>query len=286
MLTPNEIQSKLRNVKTISTLPQVMTRVMAVVADDRSSAKDLAKEIRPDQAMTSKILKVSNSAYYGFYRKIANIEDAVVVLGFKEIRSLCLAITVFGLFGESRGTAADRRKLWRHCTITAVLAEMLAEPYPDEYPQAFTAGLLHDLGRAVLDQYFPEVWTAVCEKVNERRVHWLPVERELIGTDHAEIGFWLAEQWAFPPALTECIRFHHEPMRAEVSPRLTALVHLANILSRRDLDPTTPTEIAPPLDERVYQLVPLSKDRVEALFEKFRQRQEGVEVLLNTLAPA
>ena len=87
----------------------------------------------------------------------------------------------------------DRRSFWRHSVITAVLAEMLAEPYAEEHPQAFTAGLLHDLGRAVLDQFFAEEWKEVCLEAKRRQTHWLPVERELLGTDHAEVGFWLAE---------------------------------------------------------------------------------------------
>lgn len=281
-----EIHSKLGDIRGISTLPHVMTRIMAVAADEDSSAKDLAREVRSDQALASKILKVVNSAYYGFYRKIANIDDAVVILGFKEIRSMCLALTVMHLFSEGQNEYFDRRQLWRHSVITALLAEMLAEPYAEEHPQAFTAGLLHDLGRAVLDQFFPEAWKEVCLEVERRQCHWLQVEQDLLGTDHAEVGFWLAERWDFPTSLTESIRFHHEPSRAEVAPRLTGIVHLANLLSRRDLPAPPPPERIPPLDQRVYEHVPLSKDRVDQLVDKFAKNREGVQALLDSILPA
>lgn len=286
LASAEQIYSRLRDIKSIATLPQVMTRIMAVVTDGKSSAKDLAKEIRTDQALTSKILKISNSAYYGFYRKIVNIEDAVVVLGFKEIRSLALAVTVYGLFDEGKNVFFNRKYFWRHCVITAVLSEMLSEPYPEQQAQAFTAGLLHDLGRAILDQYFPEEWKVICREVEQRRQHWLPVERELIGTDHGEIGYWVAERWSFPQGLTECMRFHHEPLRAEVSPRLTAIVHLADLLSRRDAQEQAQCEALPQLDPGVYKQVPLSRNKVEALAGNYQTRKAGVEALIGQLTTA
>ena len=284
--TFEEISNRIRNIKSIATLPHVMTRIMAVVADGRSSAKDLANEVRIDQALTSKILKVANSAYYGFYRKITNIEDAVVVLGFKEIRSLALAITVFGIFDETVNPFFDRKKFWRHCVITAVLAEMLAEPYSEESVQAFTSGLLHDLGRAVLDQFFPQEWKVICDEVQRRKVHWCEVEQELMGATHAEIGYQLGERWSFPPSLTDSIRYHHEPMRAETAPRLTAIVHLADLLSRRDKEQDEQYAVVPPLDQRVYQHVPLSRDRVEAIVQKYGKRRAGIEALVSQIVPA
>jgi putative nucleotidyltransferase with HDIG domain len=167
--------------------------------------------------------------------------------------------------------------------ITAVLSEMLAESYPDQQTQAFTAGLLHDLGRAILDQYFPEEWRVICQEVEQRRQHWLPVERELIGTDHGEIGYWMAERWSFPPGLSECMRFHHEPLRAEASPRLTGIVHLADILSRRDNQEQAQCEAFPQLDQGVYRHVPLSKEKVEALAGNYQKRKAGVEALIGQL---
>lgn len=286
LLDANQIQKRLRDIKSLSTLPHVMMRVMTVIMSENSSAKDLAAEIRSDQAMTSKILKLANSAYYGFYRKIANIDDAVVLLGFKEIRSLCLAISVFDLFSNAGNDYFDRKQFWRHSMVTAVLAEMLAEPYSEAYSQAFTAGLLHDLGRVVLDQYFPDQWKEVCKAVAERKTHWLAVEQEFLGTHHAEIGFWLTERWDFPPALTESIRYHHEPAKADSASRLTGIVHLADILSRRDLSIPPPQETIPALDPGVYERVPLSRDKLDKLMKRFGERRDGIQSLIDTLAPA
>jgi putative nucleotidyltransferase with HDIG domain len=279
-----EIQDRLFEIKALSTLPHVMTRVMAVVADSSSSAKDLAREIRSDQALTSRILKVSNSAYYGFHRKISNIDDAVVVLGFDEIRSLCLAITVLNMFNEDGSTYFDRRLFWRHSVVTAVLSEQLAENYPEEKHQAFAAGLLHDMGRAVLDQYFPELFSKICIEVERRKVHWLQVERDMIGTDHCEIGLWVAERWNFPDSLTEAIGYHHHPAGSEQAPRLVGMIHLADIISRRDLPEPPPGSMLPPLDKKVYDRVALSQERVEQLASSLENRSSGVQDLIDILA--
>jgi putative nucleotidyltransferase with HDIG domain len=274
------IRSRMREIPHLSTLPQVMTRIMAVLNDEDSSAKDLAKEVRADQAMTSKILKVSNSAYYGFYRKISNIEEAIVVLGHQEIRSLSLAITVLSLYNENNEISYDRRQFWRHCVTTAVLADMMAKNHKNIIAQAFTAGLLHDIGRTVLDQFFPDEWKAIYERAREKDVHWMEVEHDLIDTDHAEIGYWLAEQWNFPPVLSEAIRWHHQPGQATESPLLTGIIHLSDILSRRFI----PVTIGKPaLDETVYSHVPLSRDGLEALSSRFEEKRAGVEALTNVL---
>ena len=280
-----EIRSRLRDVKGLATLPHVMTRIMAIITDEESSAKELAAEIRNDQALTAKILKIVNSAYYGFYRQISNIDEAVVILGFKEVRSISLAITVFGLFQERKNNYFDRRGFWKHSVITAVLADMLSEAFPQSYPEAFTAGLLHDLGYGVLDQYFPQEWQQICEETEKRQVHKLKVEREILGTDHAEIGFWVAEQWNFPPDLCQGIRYHHEPSRCEVAPQLAGIVHLSDILSRRELEAPPAPEMLPPLDSRVYEQVPVSRTQVDELFKKFAGKRDGVDALVNILAP-
>lgn len=285
LITAEEIQRKLREIRNISTLPQVMNRIMAVVIDPDSSAKDLAAEIRQDQALASKILKIANSAYYGFYRKVASVDDAVVLLGFREIRSMCLAIAVVNMFDEKRNPFFDRRAFWRHCFVTAQLSEILAEDVYGTENLAFTAGLLHDLGRAALDQYFPEIWKTVCMRVDAQQVHWLVAERELMEIDHTEVGALLAQRWDFPESLIQAIRYHHEPSSAKGDLKLVAVVHLANILSRKDLDPPPAVEQIPPLDSNAYGTLDLSKDSIEKAMKKWENRSDGLQELIDTLVP-
>ncbi|UCD57729.1 MAG: HDOD domain-containing protein, partial [Candidatus Hydrogenedentota bacterium] len=196
----------------ISTLPQVMVRIMEIITDEDSSATDLANEIAKDASLTAKILKMVNSAYYGFYREIVKVSDAVVVLGFSEIRRLSLAISVLDMFGGSR--AKHRLEFWNHSFACAAMSDILAKEWGMHDNGAFTAGLLHDIGKAVLDQYFASMFSAVQACMQERSLKAHEAEGQLLGFDHTDIGYWLSERWNLPMSLSEAIHCHHRPESA------------------------------------------------------------------------
>ena len=227
--TIEHFKKKLAEIKEISTLPHVMVRIMEIVTDEHSSAADLADEIAKDTPLTAKILKIVNSAYYGFYREIANVSDAVVVLGFNEIRRLSLAISVLDMLG---GTGEQRRlEFWNHSFLCAAMSDILAKQRRLRDRGAFTAGLLHDIGKSILDQYFSHMSTAVQECMRERSLHAHEAERLLYGFDHGDIGYWLSDRWNLPVSLSEAIRYHHRPGEATETPELAQVVHVADKLS-------------------------------------------------------
>lgn len=215
----------LAEIREVSTLPQVMIKIMEIVTNENSSAADLAEEITNDASLTAKILKMVNSAYYGFYREIAKVSDAVVVLGFNEIRRLSLAISVFDMF------EGHRLEFWNHSFVCAAMCDILAKERLLQEHGAFTAGLLHDIGKSILDQYFSDMFNAAQNLMEERSIAAHEAEMELFGFDHAEIGYWLSERWNLPVTLSEAIRFHHRPESATETPELAQLVHLADKLS-------------------------------------------------------
>ena len=225
-----QFKKKLAEVREISTLPQVMARIMEIVTDENSCAVDLANEIAKDKSLTAKILKMVNSAYYGFYREIVRVSDAVVVLGFNEIRRLSLAISVLDILGRSKRNEI-RLKLWNHSLACAALSDILAKQWRVHDSGAFTAGLLHDIGKAVLDQYFPSMFTAVQASVLKVSLKAHEAERLLFNFDHADIGCWLCEQWNLPVSLSEAIRYHHRTESAEEELPLAKVVRIANNLA-------------------------------------------------------
>lgn len=228
-----QLRRQVEDIREVGTLPHVMVRILDVIGDENASAKDLSDEIAADPGLTGKILKIVNSAFYGFYREIALISDAVVVLGFEEIQRISLAISVVGMLGRKGGGNDERVRFWNHCFHTAAIAELLERELGRGGKGAFTAGLLHDVGRAVLDQHFPELFQTLL--ATERRERQLPivVEQNLLGTTHAEIGYWLAERWHLPPVLAEAIRFHHVPAEAGDGAVMAATVHVADVLVHR-----------------------------------------------------
>ncbi|RJP19149.1 MAG: HDOD domain-containing protein [Candidatus Abyssobacteria bacterium SURF_5] len=229
-LSINQFKKKLMEIHEISTLPQVMARIIEIVTDENSCATDLAAEITKDKSLTAKILKIVNSAYYGFYREIVKVSDAVVVLGFNEIKRLSLAMSVLDMFRKDKRTQ-HRISLWNHSLACAAMSDIIERERGLRNRGAFTAGLLHDIGKAVLDQYFPPMFAAVQVLVHEQSLQFYEAERQLFGFDHSDIGCWLTEKWNLPQNLIEAIRCHHRPETAQTEPELARIVYLANRLS-------------------------------------------------------
>jgi putative nucleotidyltransferase with HDIG domain len=225
----DNFKKRLADIREVSTLPRVMMRIMEIVTDDNSSAVDLADEIANDTPLTAKILKMVNSAYYGFYREIAEVSDAVVVLGFNEIRRLSLAISVLDLVGGK--IEGHRVAFWNHSFSCAAMSDILARERHMAEQGAFTAGLLHDIGKSILDQYFNEMFTAIQDRMRENSLSFHEAEMELYGFNHADIGYWLAERWNLPVTLGEAIHYHHQPELATETPEMAQVVHLADKLS-------------------------------------------------------
>ena len=194
--------------KNLPTIPTVLAKILQLVDAESSSGKELIAVIEHDQALTGKLLRLANSAFFGQSRSVATIPRAVVLLGFSTVRLLALGVKVWDSLGSgvTRGRAHD---LWTHAVTVAATVKLLASRLragdPDE---AFTAGLLHDVGRLVLAMRFrDEYWKAVGGASEADAVEAL--ETTNLGVDHAEVGGWILEAWSLPPAIIEAVRTHH-----------------------------------------------------------------------------
>jgi putative nucleotidyltransferase with HDIG domain len=194
--------------KNLPTIPIVLAKILQLVDAENSSGRDLIAVIEHDQALTGKMLRLANSAFFGQSRKVATIPRAVVLLGFSTVRNLALGVKVWDALGS--GIAKTRlEELWAHAVAVAAAGRSLATRIgggdPDE---AFTAGLLHDVGRLVLAMRFrDDYWKAVggAHEGDDLETR----ERELVGVDHAEVGAWILEAWSLPPGIIEAVRAHH-----------------------------------------------------------------------------
>ena len=219
----------------LAALPQVVMRVMDLTNDPKATAQDLEKIIALDQALAAKILTLANSSYYGLPRRVSTLREAVVFLGFKTLRNLAMTITTFNLFlGRADTPALARRALWRHSVDTAQCARVivgLLHPAAQEAvgaDQAYTCGLLHDVGKMALDQSRHALFVAITQMASAHHVRFSRIESEVLSFSHGQIGAALAARWNLPPMLCEAIAFHHTPRAAEINPKLTATVCLAN----------------------------------------------------------
>lgn len=217
----------------LPTLPVVVQKVIALTEDPRSTAKDINNVLSQDQTLTAKVLRLANSAFYGFSRRISTVTEATIILGFQTIKSIVMAATVSDMLKKPlQGYALEQGDLWKHSQTSAIAARMLAREL--KFPRlevAYTASLLHDIGKLVLNVYLSEAYQEVLEKVEGERLTFIQAEEMILGFNHAQVGAKICAKWNLPPELVEAIAFHHEPARATENPKLVAITHVADFVS-------------------------------------------------------
>ena len=221
-------------VHNLPTLPQVVESVMSMVEDPNASAVQLAEVISKDQALMAKVLRVVNSAYTGMPKEITTLKQATVILGFNTIKNLVLSASIFDTFGKGDvNNRFDRVKFWEHSIGTAVGAKVLAKRIGSENPEEmFIAGLVHDIGKIIIDEYLHNEFLKILDLVDARQIRILEAENEILGVGHPQLGEWVARKWNLPLNLVECIAFHHSPQLAVNSKERVAIVHIANAIPR------------------------------------------------------
>ncbi|GAB4342837.1 MAG: hypothetical protein Kow0099_20760 [Candidatus Abyssubacteria bacterium] len=216
----------------LPTLPEIVGVVSSIANDPNSSAADLAKVIESDGSLSAKILKLANSAAYGFSRRISSVHNAVALLGFKETQALVTSVKVFDYFVDRPGL--DFRNYWNHALTCATLTRLLALNLKSrETENAFVAGLLHDVGKLVLAMADRGAIEGIHDLCSDGVVLSRHMEEELLGVSHAEVGYLLADHWLLPESLSATIRYHHEPDRTPEPRTLPVMVYLANIFSKK-----------------------------------------------------
>lgn len=220
----------------LQAVPAVAARVTMLVEDPNASGEDLQEVIERDPALAARILKVANSSLFGFSRRIETLRHAIALLGFRTVKNLVLGASMKDTF---KRFGLTERLLWEHATRAGAVAARLSEhPNVDvEREEAFTAGLLHDLGKIALDNAAPEDYSKVVARAYNDGVSFVEAEREVFGFDHTELGALVAEKWKLPPRLETVIRLHHSPEALDTlsleDRRLTALATVATALCTR-----------------------------------------------------
>ncbi|MCK5707440.1 MAG: HDOD domain-containing protein [Candidatus Aureabacteria bacterium] len=219
----------------LPTLPTVLTNVTKMMQNPRVSAAQVGTVIQSDVSLTAKILKLVNSAFYGFPNRISTVTHAIVILGFNAVRSTAMSVSVFDSFGGGGATEGfDRMDFWKHSIGTAATARILAKKMNmKELEEAFIAGLLHDIGLIILDQFVHAEFVEILKLVKEKDMLIRDAEREVLGgVTHSEIGGWLGRKWNMAPALVEVIENYHSPSTASDNYQLSCIVHVADLLTK------------------------------------------------------
>ncbi len=229
---PYRIKQITEKIMGLPTLPTVVSKMIELVDNPKTSAASLANLISTDQALTARILKLANSAYYGFSREIYTVNMAIVVMGFNAVKEMGLSLSVFDVFKDlSTIRHFDVTQYWQHSIGCGVAAKMMARRYQYRIAgEAFVAGLLHDIGKIVVNQYLPKEFVEIMNRVADSNESLDDAETAVLGTQHGQIGSWLVDRWRLPVIISESIRHHHTPWEARKNPLLVAIVNTANYL--------------------------------------------------------
>lgn len=264
------IDSLLEDVVTLPSLPDTIVRLMSLVDDPECKLSEVAKVISADPALTLKTLRLVNSAYYGLGKQVGTVEHAVVMLGVRVVKNLALTATVF----ETLQTGATA--FLRHSVACGVAMRAIVDSGKTRAgaavtgDEAFIFGLLHDVGKVVLEKYLPEQWREAGERVRTERIPWHQAERAVIGVDHAQVGGRLAQNWKLAPTLAEAIDGHHDldrPAGDDVRV-LAAALAVADFLCAASGLPSHDNPVYD-LPDRAWTCAGLAADDVSAVTAEF-----------------
>lgn len=283
MKTP-PVRQAISRIKSLPTLPSVLGKVLDTASDPDASALDLGQHIAADQSLSAAILRLVNSAYYGFYREITSTTTAIVILGFVEVRNLVLAATAFKALSGS-GTRFTRTQLWRHSLATAMAAERCARliRLPREGGH-FITGLLHDMGKVALDLLYPEQFQVAAYKARHEGLFIRETEHAVFDIDHTEAGGILAEHWNLPAPLVQAIGHHHDPERSTLDRKLTCVTAVADFIVYNAGLGDANNGRAPDYPGEAACTMGITEKQASEVCEGVSDARDRIEELLGTLA--
>ena len=269
-----ELAAMLGEIDELPSVPETLIEILRLIDDPHSGAADLARVVRVDAPLAAKIIRLANSPYYGGRERIGEIGRCIAVIGYRTMRSVAICLTVatnLMTAVANAGGRLDYRALWRHSVAVAAVAKHLAELAGwDEPEELFSAGLLHDLGKFVIELHAPEAYDQVVYGRARTGVALVEAERDAFGFDHATAGETFARAWRFPEFLCACFGGHHRTTAGLAAPERTvrgiALVALADYLANTMQPPRSDLGFDPALCDarRLHAEAGLEVEQVEA----------------------
>jgi HD-like signal output (HDOD) protein len=275
-------RTRLASIGDIPTLPPVLVQVWDLTSQENTSASDLGRVIGADPGLTGALLRLANSAYFGFPRKVATVTQAVVVLGFDTVKSLAMGASVFRAL-RSESDSIDPAAFFHHSLMTGMASRLVMQStHPSLAASAFSGGVLHDLGKLVIAEFLSDALPGI----RKRRADGMApeeAERAELGMSHAQIGGWFAGNWNFPEPLAAAVSWHHEPGAAPDHGEHVAAVHLGDVLAHRAGAVGSGRTEPPSPDEAAMAAAGLDETRLEALLERVMETQVGAGTARATL---
>jgi putative nucleotidyltransferase with HDIG domain len=274
------VRGTLHSIKNLQTQPAVIARITRMLQNPATNADELGAAIRTDQGLAARVLKLVNSAFYGFPGKIGSISHAVVLLGFSTVKNIVLTASVLDIFKTNSGEVLNARGVWKHSLACGVSAQCLARAVGYEFhEECFVAGLLHDIGKVVLFQLAPDDFARVAECASKTKTLFYESECKILGINHQEIGGMLIEQWRLPSKILSAVSLHHNPPPpGDDDSVLTSIVHCADIFARALGYGSGGDRKIPMMSDKAWESLKLDDVNLERLFDNIENEWEKAEV--------
>jgi putative nucleotidyltransferase with HDIG domain len=264
--TPYDLVS---GVVRLVSLPEVCIRVNEMLEDPRINAADIGRVISQDTGLTARLLKIVNSAFYGFPSRIETVSRAVTVIGLRELRGLVLAASAVEAFSKIPNDILNMVKFWRHSVYCGVVAQLLAERCRVLHSERlFVAGLLHDIGKLILSHRLPNEMREVVARISTEDRPDYEIEREIFGFDHADVGGELLKVWQMPKTLGQAVLHHHRPNQADEAIMDVCLVHIANgmtMIAEQGMEVECKID---PISDFAWQTTKLDPSMMDEIFQQ------------------
>ncbi len=265
-LTPQELVS---GVVRLVSLPEVCIRVNEMMDDPVVNATDIGRVISQDTSLTARLLKIVNSAFYGFQARIETVSRAVTVIGLRELRGLVLAASAVESFSKLPNDVLNLVNFWRHSVYCGVVAQLLAQKCNVLHSERlFIAGLLHDIGKLVITNKMVKESREVILRAEKKKVLDFEAEQAILGFDHAEVGGELLKEWNMPESLYNAVRYHHRPAAAMEPTIEICIVHIANIMTIMAEHGVNEGGAIPPIDKIAFDMTGLSEADFDQIFAR------------------
>lgn len=271
-MDPKVLRHKVENISALPTMPAVLKRLSSVIEKPRITIVEISAFISNDPALTTKVLKMVNSAIYGFPGRIASVSHATMLLGLNVIKGLLLGVSVFELMQKTMSG------LYEHSLGVAIASRVIAQKKNLKEPEEVSvAGLLHDIGKVILTLEFAQQYENAMKEAEEKKIAIFDAEKIQFNATHADVGGWLAEKWRFPRNLIEVIEFHHRPTLAKTAPMEAAIVHMADLLVRARGFGFAGENFVPEVNPVAYELLNLSNEDIKDVLREMEDNMEAAE---------
>ncbi len=271
-----------KRVLSVASLPQIFIKVEETLNNPNSSNLDLAKILEEDPALTAKLLKLVNSAFYGFTAKVEIVPQAITVVGTQQLRNLVLACSVLKVFQHLPDDIINMESFWRHSVACGIAARALASlRNENDIERFFVTGLLHDIGRLIMLMELPQQMPQVFSQAQDNKQLLYQAEKELIGFNHARLGGLLLKNWKLSDRMVEAVTYHHSPKLASNFPIDAATIHCADIIANASRLGSSGEQFIPPLNEQAWDILKLPPNAIEHIFATLKEQyHDAIEFIL------